>query len=122
MRFLLFLVLIAFIAGCAQQTVDAPSSEQHKVLEKQPVPLEEPHPEPLPPRSMEEIEHISENEALRIAKESNCASEGALAETGTYDEAIHAWSFDLEIEGRGDCPVCVVYEALDFPEIHFLCE
>ena len=69
-----------------------------------------------------EYEHLSLEDAIVIANQSECVSEGNLLEvTASYNEHTNTWWIDLDINKQGCYPACVVSEETLTAEINWRC-
>jgi len=66
-------------------------------------------------------ERLTEEEAVEIAKNSDCVTEGTLTDNIMYNEDTDTYWIDLVMEMEGCNPACVVYEAYKKAEINYRC-
>ncbi len=67
------------------------------------------------------IEHISIEEAIVIAKNSECIETGNLTEKYSYNEFTKTWWIDLDASKPGCNPACVVKEETKTAEVNWRC-
>jgi len=66
-------------------------------------------------------ERLTEEEAIEIAQNSDCVSEGTLTDIILYNEDTDTYWIDLDLEKPGCNPACVVYEAYKKAVINYRC-
>ncbi|MCP3682873.1 MAG: hypothetical protein GY861_09305 [bacterium] len=66
-------------------------------------------------------ERLTEEEAINIAKNSECVKEGSLTDKIMYNEDTDTYWIDLNLEQPGCNPACVVYEAYKKATINYRC-
>ena len=60
-------------------------------------------------------------QAIQIAKSSECVEQGPLTENSMYNDVTGTWWIDLEIDKPGCNPACVVDESSQTAEINWRC-
>jgi len=65
---------------------------------------------------------ITYEEALEIARNSDCVNQGTLQDTHIYNPNSKTWWIDLKVENKPLCnPACVVFEETKTAEINWRC-
>ena len=65
--------------------------------------------------------HLNEEQALELARNSQCMAVGPITGKGTYNNNTYTWWFDLHAQRPGCSPACVVYEANESAEVNWRC-
>ena len=68
-----------------------------------------------------DVSGLTIDDALKIARNSECTEEGDLTDTYFYNENTKTWWIDLDLEKEGCNPACVVSEKTKTAEINWRC-
>lgn len=67
------------------------------------------------------LHHLDLDDAIHIAKNSECMNYGKLKETSFYNENSKTWWIDMDVEKEGCNPACVISATDLHAEINWRC-
>jgi hypothetical protein len=73
------------------------------------------------PQAEKEPTHMSLEEAMEIAEQSDCAKEGGFTDEAQYNDFTKTWWIEMDIDREGCLPACVVLEEARTAEISWRC-